>query len=50
MSKGKKSGQSAKDPDAYDTMRDKGMSKGKAARVSNAQRTKGRRPNKRGSR
>lgn len=34
---GKKHGPSIKNPDVYDALREKGMSKEKAARISNAQ-------------
>jgi hypothetical protein len=34
---GKKHGSSVKNPDTYDALRDKGMSKQRAARISNAQ-------------
>ena len=38
---GKKHGPSVKNPDTYEALRDKGMSKERAARISNAQRKKG---------
>ena len=36
MPGGKKPGPSIKNPKQYEALRDKGMSKGKAARISNA--------------
>ena len=38
---GKKHGPSVKNPDTYEALRDKGMSKERAVRISNAQRRKG---------
>lgn len=37
MPKGKKPGPSIKKPDTYEALKDKGMSKEKAAKISNAQ-------------
>ncbi len=37
----KKHGSSVKNPDTYEALRDKGMSKQRAARISNAQKNKG---------
>jgi hypothetical protein len=39
--KGKSPGPSIKKPDTYEALRDKGMSKARAARISNAQAAKG---------
>jgi hypothetical protein len=41
MPKGKKPGPSIKSPKAYEALRDKGMSKEKAARISNSMKHKG---------
>ena len=38
---GKKHGPSVKNPDTYEALRDKGMSKERAAKISNAQKNKG---------
>ena len=40
---GKKHGSSVKNPDTYDALRGKGMSKQRTARISNAQAKKGKR-------
>lgn len=37
----KKESKSIKNPDTYEALRDKGMSKTRAARISNAQKKKG---------
>jgi hypothetical protein len=37
MPKGKSAGPSVKKPDTYEALRDKGMSKERAAKISNAQ-------------
>jgi hypothetical protein len=37
---GKKHGSSIKNPDTYEALRDKGMSKSRAARISNAQKNR----------
>jgi hypothetical protein len=37
----KKHGKSIKNPDTYEALREKGMSKSRAARISNAQKKKG---------
>ncbi|HEY3008553.1 MAG TPA: hypothetical protein VGJ63_10905 [Micromonosporaceae bacterium] len=37
MPKGKSPGPSVKNPDTYEALRDKGMSKERAAKISNAQ-------------
>lgn len=37
----KKTGPSVKNPDTYEALREKGMSKERAARISNAQKNKG---------
>jgi hypothetical protein len=41
MPKGKSPGPSIKKPDTYEALKDKGMSKERAARISNAQAAKG---------
>jgi len=38
---GKKHGPGVKNPDTYEALRDKGMSKERAAKISNAQKNKG---------
>ena len=40
MPKGKSAGSSVKKPDTYEALRDKGMSKERAAKISNAQANK----------
>ena len=40
MPKGKSAGPSIKKPDTYEALKDKGMSKERAARISNAQANK----------
>jgi hypothetical protein len=40
MPKGKRSGPSVKKPDTYEALKDKGMSKQRAAKISNAQANK----------
>lgn len=40
MPKGKKHGPSVKKPKTYEALRDKGMSKERAAKISNAQKKK----------
>ncbi|BAN00903.1 DUF7218 family protein [Ilumatobacter coccineus] len=42
MPRGKSPGSSIKDPDQYEALRDEGMSKEKAARISNASAAEGR--------
>lgn len=37
----KRHGKSVKNPDTYEALREKGMSKQRAARISNAQKNKG---------
>ena len=46
MPKGKSPGPSVKKPKTYEALRDKGMSKERAAKISNAQVTKQRRSKK----
>lgn len=41
MPKGKSHGPSVKKPKTYEALRDKGMSKERAAKISNAQKKKG---------
>ena len=38
---GSKHGKSVKNPDTYEALRDKGLSKQRAAKISNAQKKKG---------
>jgi hypothetical protein len=40
MPKGKSTGSSIKNPDTYEALKDKGMSKERAAKISNAQAAK----------
>lgn len=47
MPRGKSPGPSIKKPKVYEALRDKGMSKEKAARISNAQAAKGRKSKRR---
>ena len=46
MPKGKSAGPSIKKPDTYEALKDKGMSKERAARISNAQAGKQKRARK----
>jgi hypothetical protein len=46
MPKGKKPGPSVKKPKTYETLRDKGMSKERAAKISNAQASKSKKSKK----
>jgi hypothetical protein len=46
MPKGKSPGPSIKKPDTYEALKDKGMSKERAARISNAQAAKEKKPKK----
>jgi len=48
MPKGKKPGPSVKKPDTYEALKDKGMSKERAAKISNAQASKQKRSKKNG--